>query len=140
MSIYKIMENLIKGDAACSVDSFEKFEGQELDLYRWIYLQRTKFCQNNLREKQKILLQKIGLLDRGNLNFAFALLLRFKEREGHFQVPASHKEAGFSLGKWCQRSISPENGLHDDLYFRLSEAGFIREYRQQQDEAERKFF
>lgn len=39
----------------------------------------------------------------------FFLLVQFKEREGHYNVPPSHVESGINLGCWLQRQKNLKN-------------------------------
>ena len=55
----------------------------------------------------------------------FNLLLQFKEREGHLDVPQSHKEDGKTLGRWVsrQRDLQKKGILDEDRKQRLMGIG-----------------
>lgn len=55
----------------------------------------------------------------------FALLLQYKEREGHCRVRMLDKEGGESLGYWLrdQRALKSNGELDDELVEKLEEVG-----------------
>lgn len=55
----------------------------------------------------------------------FALLLQFKEREGHCRIRMLDKEGGESLGYWLrdQRALKSNGELDDELAEKLEEVG-----------------
>jgi intein-encoded DNA endonuclease-like protein len=56
----------------------------------------------------------------------YALLLQFKKREGHCNVPQSHKEDKSNLGTWMshQRQLKTKEKLDPDRHMQLEEIGF----------------
>src|SRR5262249_55509404 len=57
----------------------------------------------------------------------FGLLLRYKMREGHCDVPTLHVEAGFPLGRWVnkQRQLKKQGSLRADRIARLDAEAFV---------------
>ena len=54
----------------------------------------------------------------------FILLIKFKEREGHCEVPYSHREEDVNLGHWVNNLRSKKDTLNLELMNRLNEIGF----------------
>jgi hypothetical protein len=57
--------------------------------------------------------------------FWYGLLREFREREGHCQVPAEHKEDGFRLGYWVSNQRNGNNKLSHEKIQRLDAIGFV---------------
>ena len=56
---------------------------------------------------------------------AFAVLVKFKEREGHCHVPKSHGEGDYNLGRWVSFQRTLFDTMYPDRRKRLDELGFI---------------
>eukprot|EP00980_Cylindrotheca_fusiformis_P029572 scaffold23522_cov201-Cylindrotheca_fusiformis.AAC.2 len=61
----------------------------------------------------------------------FKLLLQYKDREGHTQVPQNHQEEGQNLGAWLsvQRVAKRRGALKLDRQDRLEKAGVVWDVR-----------
>merc|ERR1712238_407754 len=73
----------------------------------------------------------------GNLNswdIMYDLLLVYKDREGHCNVPAIHKEDGKNLGEWLsnQRQAMKKGKLDSGKEKQLEEIGVVWDIRNQQ--------
>ena len=55
----------------------------------------------------------------------FGLLLAFRDREGHCDVPKKHEERGVKLGNWLtnQRKLRKKGAMDAERERRLQEAG-----------------
>merc|ERR1712194_580010 len=64
----------------------------------------------------------------------FTLLVKYKDREGHCNVPDKHKEDGEKLGTWLdrQRQANRKDKLNADQIKRLDEIGVVWEVLIQQ--------
>jgi len=71
----------------------------------------------------------IAIADRigSNWDERFGLLLKYKKREGHCDVPMLHVEAGFPLGRWVikQRQLKKQGSLRADRIGRLEAQAFV---------------
>jgi len=98
------------------------------NLGNWLHKQREKKKKgdlNGLREKR---LEEVGvawdvLSEKWEKNYR--LLLKFRQREGHSNVPARHIEDGTKLGNWLdrQRREKKKGKLDRSLDKRLEDAG-----------------
>ena len=71
----------------------------------WLSTQRTCKKAGELDMIRKKQLEEVGVVwdvISGQWEKMFALLNDFKKREGHCNVPYSHKEDGENLGWWLQ--------------------------------------
>ena len=96
----------------------------------WVTTQR--YYKGNLSAKRKRRLNAIGFVwnwrdyvwDRG-----FRALLKFKRREGHCRVPASHSEENYKLGDWVstQRRYKKiyRKEMSAERKARLNKIGFV---------------
>jgi Helicase associated domain/Helicase conserved C-terminal domain len=55
----------------------------------------------------------------------FAALTKFKAREGHCNVPTTHVEGTFRLGRWIARQRDRKDALTADQRQRLDESGMV---------------
>ena len=62
-----------------------------------------------------------------NFDLKLQLLLAFRHREGHSNVPQKHVENGVNLGKWLssQRACHRKGLLHAARQVQLEEAGVL---------------
>jgi hypothetical protein len=74
---------------------------------------------NQRRAKPKLSADRISLLDEHNFVWdpfqeaweeGFAVLMRFKQREGHCRVPNRHFEGNFKLGTWVSNQRASKRG------------------------------
>ncbi|OEU21608.1 hypothetical protein FRACYDRAFT_181410 [Fragilariopsis cylindrus CCMP1102] len=88
----------------CKVPQNHKIDGANLG--RWCSRQcynKNRGTLDNVKEKQ---LNELGMvLDRYEFEWSenIKILIEYKEREGHCNVPYSHKEDGANLGLWLSR-------------------------------------
>ena len=95
-------------------------------LYRWIKNQRMS--RKQMPPHRKKLLDEIEFIwdvRTHRWESFYNLLQRFAEREGHYDVPARHKEDGELLGKWCanQKRLNKEGKLTQERYQKLKDLG-----------------
>ena len=55
----------------------------------------------------------------------FAMLTRYKAREGHCQVPRNHREGAFNLGIWVINQRNRRDALSTERKRRLEAIGFV---------------
>ena len=106
-------------------------QGHEEDGVRlgiWLRNQRQLYKKGKLHESCKQRLEAAGIsldphADHWERNFA--LLKRFKEREGHGNVPQRHEEDGVQLGNWVskQRQLYKKGKLDESYQRRLENLG-----------------
>jgi len=96
----------------------------------WVSTQR--YYKDNLPAKRKRRLNAVGfvwnwrdyLWDRG-----FTALLKFKRREGHCRVPASHSEENYKLGDWVSTQRRYKKIYNEEMSAerkaRLNKIGFV---------------
>jgi predicted helicase len=98
---------------------------------------REKFDPQTLREKVEVLGPPIGLAALRSNIYAqivdeigvswdewYGRLTRYKDREGHCNVPVAYKENGYSLGRWVIRQRAIQDTLSKERQRRLDELGF----------------
>jgi len=100
------------------------------DLGTWLDQQRMLYRKNTLDATKKEKLEKIGMVWNVNAfkqEEMLIRLLRFKEREGHCDVPSNHLEDGKALGTWLhkQRRVKKTGKLDPDLAARLENIGVV---------------
>jgi hypothetical protein len=83
--------------------SYETKDGHPLG--KWVILQREGYSAGTLRPEREKALTELGFefvrdARRARFERGLAALLVFKEREGHFNVPADHSEGDVLLGQW----------------------------------------
>jgi len=95
-------------------------------LASWVSKQRSKkfeLTQDRLRR-----LGEIGFVwtpRDDKWEAGFSLLAKFKQREGHCEVPSYHLEDGYQLGRLVVKLRNTKNILSADRLLRLSELGFV---------------
>eukprot|EP00980_Cylindrotheca_fusiformis_P017868 scaffold5657_cov97-Cylindrotheca_fusiformis.AAC.1 len=92
--------------------------------------------QRRLKRTGKLGSHRIQILEEAGVawhaqdvqwNQMFKLLLQYKDREGHTQVPRNHQEEGRNLGSWLtlQRVAKRGGALKLDRQDRLEKAGVV---------------
>merc|ERR1712238_363749 len=88
----------------CNVPMSHKENGETLGA--WLGTQRNLKKKEKLDPEKEKQLEDLGVvwdvLDHKWEN-SFNLLVKYKEREGHCNVPKSHKENGINLGNWLDK-------------------------------------
>ncbi|MEK6251845.1 MAG: Helicase associated domain protein [Actinomycetota bacterium] len=103
----------------------EPWREDGFSLGRWVGKQRQAFREGRLGRRRRERLEAVPAWTWNTRETAweggFANLQRFAEREGHVQVPAKHREAGYELGTWVdkQRQAYRENRLAAERQARL---------------------
>jgi ribosomal protein L7Ae-like RNA K-turn-binding protein len=95
-------------------------------LGQWIGQNRTKY--ENLSERRKQRLEELGFnwdVHKEQWDKGYKLLLKFKERQGHCKVPASHIDDEFKLGQWVGTQRREKSKLTIERYRLLDAIGFI---------------
>jgi hypothetical protein len=97
------------------------------DLGRWVWAQKKN--ENTLSEERRKKLDELGFSwDFYNWEEGFAHLKAYRDREGDCDVPVSHLEKGFSLGKWVRTQRKRRNRLLGSQLERLEAIGFDWDY------------
>jgi hypothetical protein len=109
----------------CQVPIHHKEEGKNLG--SWLATQRKAKRGNTSKKDRQDELEKAGVVwdvQPEQWGQMFKLLLQFKEREGHCQIPINHKEEGKNLGHWIakQQYLYRANKLDPIRQERLEEA------------------
>eukprot|EP00536_Pseudo-nitzschia_multiseries_P012591 jgi/Psemu1/290388/fgenesh1_pg.490_\ len=110
----------------CSVPRFHK-EGDK-GLGVWLNRQRKLYKTGNLDPSRQKRLEDAGVVLNRNeqkWEIMFALLVVFRNREGHCRVPQDHSEDDKKLGSWLdsQRQKKKKDKLDADLQARLETIG-----------------
>jgi hypothetical protein len=98
---FALLETYAKREGHCNVHGNHKEDGANLGF--WVVFQRQAKSKGGLRADKARRLERIGFVwDRHQAMWDgnFALLETYVKREGHCNVPNSHKEDGANLGKW----------------------------------------
>jgi hypothetical protein len=108
--MFALLVQFKEREGHCSVQYSHNEEGENLG--RWVSNQRQAKNAGKLDVTRERRLDKLGIVwdvldDRWER--MFALLEQFKEREGHCNVPASHKEEGMNLGNWVKNQRQGKN-------------------------------
>jgi hypothetical protein len=98
--MHSLLKQFMTREGHCDVPHAHKEDGANLG--PWVTRQR------HLKKAKKLdLYRQKNLEEIGFESFlvvpwkeTFSLLKQFKKREGHCDVPQSHKEDGANLGKW----------------------------------------
>jgi len=112
----------------CNVPHKHKEDGKNLGV--WLSSQRTRKKTGKLGISLIERLEDIGViwdLCKEKWKNNYRLLVKFQQREGHANVPISHKEEGVNLGKWLdgQRRQKKKGELDISLEKHLEEVGVI---------------
>ena len=112
----------------CHVPHWHVQDG--FSLGKWMKTQRTNRKAGILENKRVALLDEIGfawdvLETQWKRNYQ--LLVQFKAREGHTDVPNRHIEDGAALGMWCQtqRKMCKRGTLFEERVVQLDSLGFV---------------
>ena len=100
-------------------------------LGRWVSRQRTAHRKGELSVSRKERLESLGMVWEQGLTWdgTFALLSRYRAREGHCAVPLDHAEDGRRLGRWVarQRTAHRKGELSAVRKERLESLGIVWE-------------
>lgn len=103
-----------------------------LDLATWISTQRNSYKKDKLSEHRVKLLDSLNMIwdvPEYEWTLAFNALTKFKNREGHCQVPQKHKEADYPLGSWVSGRRQRWHQLTEEKQRLLLNLGFILKTR-----------
>ena len=92
----------------------------------WVTHQRPR--ANSLSKERRKRLDDLGFvwnILEADWEEGFSHLKIYKDREGHCRVPTSHKENGFSLGRWVSSQRSHKNDLIAERSQKLDQLGFV---------------
>ena len=122
---YLLLKEYKKEHGNCLVPNSFVY-GDDIKLGKWVSEQRTRYKRGRLSQNRREMLDALGFSwdpkgDQWERNFA--LLEQFKEREGHCNVPKSHKEDGIKLGIWLNNQRSRRMKLEESLQRRLEQLG-----------------
>ena len=123
---FALLKQLKKREGHCNVPARHTEDG--VTLGRWVDTQRQLKRKEKLDPDRQKILDEIGFewATKATWEESFALLKQFKKREGHYNVPQSHKEDGANLGVWVshQRQLKRKEKLDPDRQKILDEIGF----------------
>jgi hypothetical protein len=131
-SNFALLEMYWKREGHCNVPRLHKEDGASLG--GWVAYQRKAKKKEMLRADQAHRLESIGFvwdMFEAQWENMFALLETYKKREGHCNVPISHKEDGAHLGIWVQtqRTSKKKEMLSADKVRQLESIGLEWEFR-----------
>ena len=125
------LKQLKQREGHCDVPKSRKKDG--VNLGRWVFNQRELEKKEKLGPDRKKMLGNIGFVwvlfeRRANVPWGknVSSLKEFEKREGHCDVPQSHKESGTALGIWVntQRELKRMEKLDPDRQEMLEDIGF----------------
>mmetsp|Transcript_37727 Transcript_37727/g.43089 ORF Transcript_37727/g.43089 Transcript_37727/m.43089 type:complete len:285 (+) Transcript_37727:55-909(+) len=121
----------------CNVPQSHKEAGTNLGV--WLTRQRKLKRDGRLDFDLKELLEDIGVtweILPDNEKNMYQLLVQFQHREGHCNIPVSHKEDGIGLGSWLcrQRSKKRDRKLDLTLEKQLEDMGVMWDIASEQSE------
>jgi hypothetical protein len=127
-SMFEVLLRFKQREGHCQVPIHHKEE--EKNLGRWLSTQRTEQRSGELQSTRRKRLEETGVvwnIKTMRWDQMYILLLQFKEREGHCQVPYDHKEEGKNLGGWLvtQRKAKRVKTLKKDRLDQLEKAGVV---------------
>jgi hypothetical protein len=123
---FSLLKQFRKREGHSNVPRSHQEDGINLGV--WVHTQRRLKTTGKLDLDRQMLLEEIGFAWATSVTWdaMYALLQQFQKREGHYNVPRSHKEDGANLGRWVgtQRGLKKSGKL--DLYRQtlLEEVGF----------------
>ena len=114
----------------CNVPSHHVEDGSNLG--KWLSNQRAEFKKGDLDEERRQRLEDLGVvwnMLEEQWEQSLALLVQYKEKEGHCDVPQRHVEDGGKLGWWLntQRRLFEKGDLDEERRQRLEELGVVWE-------------
>jgi len=121
---FKALLSYKEREGHCDVERTHLEDGYRLG--QWVITQRaskTKLSDDYLKR-----LNEIGFVLKPHDQLwetGFNSLLKYKEREGHCNVPGNHLENGFRLGQWVGKQRQKKSTLLELRIRRLNELGFV---------------
>jgi hypothetical protein len=112
------------------LDVPKNFVEDGLNISNFIVVQKRKRNKNTLSADQIRLLDKINFPwspIQEKWTAAIKALIKFRDREGHSDVPTFHIEDDFHLGEWVsvRRRLKKKNKLSSAQITQLNELGFV---------------
>ena len=130
--MYGVLVNYKHREGHCDVPQnyvTEDYDGGTKKLGGWLHQQRQSYRKGTLDETKKNRLQDLGVMWvlQTSWEEMLLLLLQYKEREGHGNVPQRHVEEHENLGKWLsnQRTLKKQGTLDPARRRRLEEIGVV---------------
>jgi len=125
---YLLLVKFQHREGHANVPQKHKEEGANLGL--WLLEQRKKKRRGLLDISLEERLENIGVIwdaFKGLWESKYLLLVKFKQRKGHANVPDSHKEEGLNLGAWLkdQRDQKRKGKLNIRHKERLEDVGVV---------------
>ena len=125
-TMYELMLQYIEREGHCRVPSGHMENGEALGM--WLNRQRQSMKRGKMDETRRQTLEEVGVSWNpleDNWEEMFALLVKFKERQGHCRVPPRHMENGQALGVWLktQRASMKRGKMEETRRLTLKVAG-----------------
>jgi hypothetical protein len=123
---FSLLELFQHREGHCDVPQYHMEKRVRLGF--WVHKQRALKKRGELDPGKEQRLQELGFtweVPPSNWENNLSLLKRFKKREGHCNVPRSHKEDGAPLGKWVATQRQPGKPLDQDKIQSLEEVGLL---------------
>ena len=127
---FDLLKRFVEREGHCNVPSRHKEDGEPLG--KWLGNQKGFFAIGTLDKSRQKRLEEIGVdfdvqvtANDKKWMHKFQLLVQFKEREGHCNVPTKHKEDGENLGEWLirQKQAHQQGTLSSERYESLMDLG-----------------
>ena len=127
---FDLLKTFVEREGHCDVPNRHEEDGEPIG--DWLAKQRTKFRKKTLKTSRQKRLEELGatwdVIESAKDKLwmsRFDLLVKFKEREGHCNVPSKHVEDGEKLGEWlvAQRAAYKKGELDPERQRRLEELG-----------------
>jgi len=127
-NMYMLLVQYKKREGHCNVPQRYKENGQNIG--QWLNTQRKYKKKGALDTVKKQKFDDVGLVWDQRLwkwEIKYTLLLQYKQREGHCNVPYGHKEDGHNLRYWLEHQCcSHRAGRLDAVRFRrLEDIGIV---------------
>jgi hypothetical protein len=124
--MYALLQQFKKREGHCNVPKSHTEDKAKLGT--WVNTQRQLKTKEKLDPDRQKRLEEIGFEWDASAKWdkMCVLLKQFKKREGHCNVPQSHKEGKANLGTWVttQRQLKTKEKLDSDRQKQLEDIGF----------------
>eukprot|EP00536_Pseudo-nitzschia_multiseries_P010583 jgi/Psemu1/289162/fgenesh1_pg.328_\ len=109
-AMYGLLKQYMEREGNCNVPDRHTEQGKKLGF--WLVNQRTSQTNGKMDPQRERRLTELGVVWSRRTNSwdaKYSLLERYKEREGHCNVPLRHKEDDEKLGMWLSNQRRAKN-------------------------------